>query len=216
MASNDDTPRSSNSNVSSYVSLCPNVLYFLNSRGTTQWNMCRTIISYPHARTTHTTPKVAALTFIQDSEVYGDNTNLRERIWDDVTLGIQFLLDAQQTSTDNNMRGAVPAKYPYKKGDDDDDDMEVRVDYVQHSMSAVIAYEQMITMKGRLSVSSTTKYSHEEEQDGMLNLSSSGGIRMLFLLAFLIGCTLLVIVTLVIFRVYYPKLIRLRRRKRRD
>ena len=114
---------------------------------------------------------VAALTFIQDSEVYlgdpdhADTTTelLRDRIEHDVTWGIQFLLHAQHTTTEKGMRGAMPGKVrPQIKGgtsheaaeeesssDDQEDPLltEVRVDYVQHSLSAVIAYEAYLLQK---------------------------------------------------------------------
>jgi hypothetical protein len=87
---------------------------------------------------------VAALTFLRGSETYVGGF-LRERIWNDVTLGVKFLLASQQTSDNNNMRGAVPARFPYRAKFDED--IEVRVDYVQHSMSALIAYERtMLSM----------------------------------------------------------------------
>jgi len=127
---------------------------------------------------------LAALTFVQESELFlGGNTEdasrtdkgdatelLRDRIERDVEMGIRFLLKAQQKSDRNNMRGAVPGKYTGKRpvlstkynragriahddqegSEDDDEDYyiaEVRVDYVQHSMSAVMAYESYLLNK---------------------------------------------------------------------
>ena len=113
---------------------------------------------------------VAALTFIQDSEVYlgdpdhADTTTelLRDRIEHDVTWGIQFLLHAQHTTNEQGMRGAMPGKVrPQIKwgtrheaeeessSEDQEDPLltEVRVDYVQHSLSAVIAYEAYLLQK---------------------------------------------------------------------
>lgn len=135
---------------------------------------------------------VAAMTFIQESELFlgsyseedvdrkkdndqGDATELLlDRIEHDVGLGIQFLLEAQEKSNRNGMRGAVPGKFtgkrpslPKKKdqrqqhqasnddeedsGDEDEDEnyeiSEVRVDYVQHSMSAIMAYEAFLLNK---------------------------------------------------------------------
>ena len=121
---------------------------------------------------------VAALTFIQDSEVYlgdpdhADTTTelLRDRIEDDVTWGIQFLLHAQHTTNEKGMRGAMPGKvqpgvaHPATEeteheaaeeessSDDPEDPLltEVRVDYVQHSLSAVIAYEAYLLQKDKV------------------------------------------------------------------
>ena len=107
---------------------------------------------------------VAAMTFIQDSEVFfGGESNaselLKDRIERDVSMGIRFLLKAQQKTDFNLMRGAVPGRFTGKKPaalppvskeeeyDEDYDMAEVRVDYVQHSMSAVMAYEAFLLDK---------------------------------------------------------------------
>ena len=107
---------------------------------------------------------VAAMTFIQDSEVFfGGESNaselLKDRIERDVGMGIRFLLKAQQKTDFNLMRGAVPGRFTGKKPaalppvskeeeyDEDYDMAEVRVDYVQHSMSAVMAYEAFLLDK---------------------------------------------------------------------
>jgi hypothetical protein len=92
---------------------------------------------------------LAALTFIRDSEVYvGEDERvvqpLRERLEEVIEYGVKFLLDAQELSTSNLMQGGVPARYPIKNADDD---ANVRVDYVQHSMSAIIAYERYLLEK---------------------------------------------------------------------
>lgn len=107
---------------------------------------------------------------------------LQDRIEHDVTMGIRFLLNAQQHTNTNHMRGAVPGKYnptttnkisttkrensgnsgsgsvdtdestsseEEEEGEDEEHNLsnEVRVDYVQHSMSAVIAYEAYLLQK---------------------------------------------------------------------
>ena len=124
---------------------------------------------------------MAALTFVQESEIFlGGNSEeegedkkgnhadatelLRDRIERDVGMGIRFLLEAQQKTDQNSMRGAVPGMYSGKKpaalskSNDDEEEgsedgeedyhlAEVRVDYVQHSMSAVIAYESYLLSK---------------------------------------------------------------------
>jgi hypothetical protein len=176
---------------------------------------------------------VAALTFIQESDGDDDGEyfHLREQIWDDVTLGIQFLLQAQQTSTENNMRGAIPVKFPHRF----DSDYEVRVDYVQHSMSAMIAYEKMLhkrlsvrpsspsssSISSRSSPSTTGRTNRDTAKDGMMistreaNYPSTSGIRMIYLGPILVGTIIFVTALFVIYRVYYTKLIRLRSRKRR-
>lgn len=88
---------------------------------------------------------LAALSFVKDYEMYIDEEGhtvlpLRERMMRDINLGIDFMLQSQQQTDENNMQGAVPFKFPMKY----ESDMEVRVDYVQHSMSAVIAYEAAV------------------------------------------------------------------------
>lgn len=88
---------------------------------------------------------LAALSFIRETEIFvGEREHvaepLRERMLHDVKAGIAFLLGSQETDDAYNMQGGVPEKYPPSK----QNDREVRVDYVQHSMSAVIAYENLV------------------------------------------------------------------------
>lgn len=88
---------------------------------------------------------INSLSFVKDYEVFIDEDThivlpLREKMRHHIELGIGFLLQSQQQTHHNNMKGAVPAVYPAET----EDDGEVRVDYVQHSMSAVIAYEEQI------------------------------------------------------------------------
>jgi len=104
---------------------------------------------------------LAALSFIQDSEVFlGGESDaaelLKDRIERDVDMGIRFLLKAQVKNTQKNMLGAVPGMYSGKRpvsndnSEDEDEDFdlaEVRVDYVQHSLSAVMAYEAFLERK---------------------------------------------------------------------
>jgi hypothetical protein len=92
---------------------------------------------------------LAALSFVRDSEMYigeeeGIAQPLRERIEESIEYGIKFLLDSQELASNNHMDGGVPERYPIKNPEDD---ANVRVDYVQHSMSAVIAYEQYVQEK---------------------------------------------------------------------
>jgi hypothetical protein len=91
---------------------------------------------------------VAALAFVRDSEMFVSEEEqivkpLRERIVEDVTQGIRFLLSSQQRTTENKMLGAVPERYP-KTLSNAHGDGNVRIDYPQHSMSAVIAYERFV------------------------------------------------------------------------
>jgi hypothetical protein len=116
----------------------------------------------------HDLMAVAAMTFISDREVFfgGDSDAtelLKDRMERDVGMGIRFLLDAQQKNNHNEMRGAVPGMYNGRKpvvsssraGENSNDESEdenydlaeVRVDYVQHSMSAVMAYEKFLLKK---------------------------------------------------------------------
>jgi len=102
---------------------------------------------------------LAAMTFIEESEMFfgteGDSTEpLRNRIERDVGSAIRFLLRAQLKTDYNNMKGAIPGQVTTEKldlpeyGEDEDFDFaEVRVDYVQHSMSAVMAYEAFLLDK---------------------------------------------------------------------
>ena len=102
---------------------------------------------------------VAAMTFIEESEIFfgteGDSTEpLINRIERDVGSAIRFLLRAQFKTDYNNMKGAIPGQVTTEKldlpeyGEDEDFDFaEVRVDYVQHSMSAVMAYEAFLLEK---------------------------------------------------------------------
>jgi hypothetical protein len=97
---------------------------------------------------------IAALSFVRPSEMFAsDKEDHAERLLDrmhhDIKLGISFLLSSQDTSTANNMQGGVPVKFPAETSKA----KEVRVDYVQHSMSAMIAYEKLLhssTAKGRV------------------------------------------------------------------
>ena len=94
---------------------------------------------------------------------------LKDRIERDVGIGIHFLLKAQQKSKRNNMLGAVPGMYSGKRpvanedSEDEDEDFdlaEVRVDYVQHSLSAVMAYE--VYLQNKLETFQDRKGFHEK------------------------------------------------------
>lgn len=97
---------------------------------------------------------IAALSFVRPTEMFTsdkeDNAEtLLDRMHHDIRLGISFLLESQDTSTEYNMHGGVPVKYPAETSRA----KEVRVDYVQHSMSAMIAYEKLLlasSAKGRV------------------------------------------------------------------
>lgn len=105
------------------------------------------------------------MSFIKDTELFfGDDEEedatelLKDRIERDVAAGIKFLFQAQVKSDFHNMKGAVPARFTMKKlspppndderqEDEDFEYAEVRIDYVQHSMSAVMAYESFLLRK---------------------------------------------------------------------
>ena len=96
----------------------------------------------------------AALSFVREEEMFvSDMEDKAEKLLDrmrhDLRLGISFLLESQETDETYNMQGGVPVKFPAE----DQRAKEVRVDYVQHSMSAMIAYEKLLlseTGRGRL------------------------------------------------------------------
>jgi hypothetical protein len=92
---------------------------------------------------------IAALSFVRPEERFVVDSqdkmeNLRDRMIYFIELGIEFLLSSQETSTINNMQGGVPVKYPITEHQGS---REVRVDYVQHSMSGMIAYERLLLSK---------------------------------------------------------------------
>lgn len=97
-------------------------------------------------------PAVAAMKFIKESEIFfgseGDATELlRNRIERDVGSAVRFLLRAQIKSDYHNMKGAVPEEVTSENLEPSGKGAEVRVDYVQHSMSAIIAYEDYLRDK---------------------------------------------------------------------
>ena len=93
---------------------------------------------------------IASLSFVRDTEMfvseYEDKAEkLVDRMRHDIRLGVRFLLRSQEIDDSNNMHGGVPVKFPAN----DHRAKEVRVDYVQHSMSAIIAYEKLLLSEGR-------------------------------------------------------------------
>lgn len=97
----------------------------------------------------------ASMSIVKEYEMFidmegGEVVPLRQRMLEYIERGVTFLLEAQQKGNENNMRGAVPVRSPLVK----DKDVEVRVDYVQHSMSAIIAYEALVAPASSRSVSS--------------------------------------------------------------
>jgi hypothetical protein len=64
---------------------------------------------------------------------------LRERIASAAAAGIEFLLRAQVDA--GEFRGAIPQAYP--AADPRGEANEVRIDYVQHALSAFIQYLEL-------------------------------------------------------------------------
>jgi hypothetical protein len=113
-------------------------------------NGCMTLDRRTCPTSTRLEGLIAALSFIRPEERFigldEDHVeNLRKRMYRDIRIGIKFLVYSQETVETLNMHGGVPLKYP----PDGDKNKEVRVDYVQHSMSAVIAYERLLLSKSR-------------------------------------------------------------------
>jgi len=168
---------------------------------------------------------LASLTFIREGEVYvGEEEHiaqpLRERIEESVALGVRFLLDAQQSSTENNMQGGVPACYPVKHTDD----AYVQIDYVQHSMSAMMAYEKFVhdkkknSNKIRQGVSKLKQFgagvANRVVQSSSTVVATGGNNPDAYFNYFLL-IVVIVTVLVIMFFVYMPRS-RRKRVKRRD
>jgi len=92
---------------------------------------------------------LASMTFVKDSEMFLEEDEaepLKDRMMFWIRHGADFILNSMQYEDNDhhNMVGGVPKIFPPRKGDD----KEVRIDYVQHSMSAMIAYERMLNREG--------------------------------------------------------------------
>lgn len=92
---------------------------------------------------------LAAMTFVKDSELFVEEDvaePLKDRMMFWIRHGADFVLNSmeQEDKGNHNMVGGVPKIYPPKRKED----KEVRIDYVQHPMSAMIAYEQMLNREG--------------------------------------------------------------------
>ena len=88
---------------------------------------------------------IAALEILDE-----EDPRLGQRIEKVVTYGIQFLLRCQVR--DGRYRGGIPCAIRFIPTGDEEDDIElrrrageIRIDYVQHALSAMIQYEQRIT-----------------------------------------------------------------------
>lgn len=99
---------------------------------------------------------LAGLTFLKEDELFLQDGGLpaiplKERILQFVEHGADFVLRAmEESSTHASMHGAVPVRF---FADDPSvelrtKDTEVRIDYVQHSISAMMAYEQLLLHEG--------------------------------------------------------------------
>jgi hypothetical protein len=105
--------------------------------------ICRVIVADPALRETRTTPIAtrvegmnAALTFLPPEE-----NELREIIKTEIAQGVQFLLTTQVQ--EGRMKGAIPhavAGTDGKVTDPNADD--VRIDYIQHALSAWLEYSR--------------------------------------------------------------------------
>jgi len=91
---------------------------------------------------------LAGLTFLKDDEMYleeGPNAeSLKERILYFVRHGADFVLQSMAMTSPHGMEGGVPGHFPPQSHRDN----EVRIDYVQHSISAMMAYEKMLKHEG--------------------------------------------------------------------
>jgi hypothetical protein len=105
--------------------------------------ICEVIASDPALRDVRTTPIAtrvegmnAALTFLPPEE-----NELREKMKTEIENGVQFLMKAQ--ATEGRMKGAIPRAYtpPGSKPVEPRAD-EVRIDYVQHALSAWLEYSR--------------------------------------------------------------------------
>jgi hypothetical protein len=130
---------------------------------------------------------LAAMTFVRDDELFVVDwlpkvERLRDRMLFFIQLGINFLLDAQETDTTYNMHGGVPARFPPES----EDDKDVRVDYVQHSMSAMIAYETYLQSGGEKKTRASSKVRQMIANNKHLRIDSAEGDSTLLTIGFLL------------------------------
>ena len=88
---------------------------------------------------------IAALCILED-----EDPRLCKRLEEVVTCGIQFLLRCQVQ--EGPYRGGIPCAIQFIPTGDEEDDIElkrrageIRIDYVQHALSAMLQYEQQVT-----------------------------------------------------------------------
>jgi len=144
---------------------------------------------------------MAGLTFVKDDEMFLEENDvelLRDRMVFWIQHGADFVTKSQYNKDNNNnnknMFGGVPRKFPQKSHDQ----MEVRIDYVQHSMSGIIALEQFLLGEGAYApekkdtkirkVASSMKNHITKAQDSF----EETPLRYILFLLFLLLMTLLV------------------------
>jgi len=91
---------------------------------------------------------LAGLTFVKDDEMFleegPDAEPLKERILYFVQHGADFVLNSMAMTSEHHMEGGVPVRFPTHTHRHN----AVRIDYVQHSISAMMAYEKMLKHEG--------------------------------------------------------------------
>ena len=131
------------------VKVVESMLSVLTKEELVENNGCHTADGRTCPTSTRLEGLLAATTFVRDDELFVVDWDpkverLQDRMLYFIQLGVDFLLESQEENTSYNMQGGVPAVYPA----DSDKKKEVRVDYVQHSMSAMIAYEKYLQSGG--------------------------------------------------------------------
>ncbi|KAL7564533.1 hypothetical protein ACA910_017687 [Epithemia clementina (nom. ined.)] len=120
-----------------------------------------------------------------DDDENGDGKEellLKDQVEQVVHYGISFLLDSQQIDTTNGMQGAIPKKYPHVAVDDN----IVRVDYVQHALSAMIAFEKWFFLGGQEDVEEQQHLGSRSSQQSSEGHVHTMGILSLLLYVFLL------------------------------
>ena len=132
---------------------------------------------------------IAAMSFVRKDERFfavdeKHVSNLKERMMEAIEISIKFLMDSQEVNDSFSMHGGVPLRFPVKS----DEDKVVRVDYVQHAMSAIMAYEELLKSqkRGRRILKAATKLIAEKKE----HLGSGGTYAFLAIMVLLLGIVL--------------------------